>query len=63
MTKSKLAVRTLAVWQPRAKCELSDEDAREIAENLVGFFRVLREWNAAEHAQQDTVEQKGASRA
>jgi hypothetical protein len=27
---------------------LSDEDAREIAENVPGFFRLLLEWKAAE---------------
>jgi hypothetical protein len=35
---------TIAVWQPHADHSLTREDAREIAHNVVGFFRVLREW-------------------
>ena len=35
---------TIAVWQPYADQPLTREDAREIAHNVVGFFRVLREW-------------------
>lgn len=44
---------TLAVWQPRVSRRLSREDAREIHENLVGFFRVLQEWSAREQATAD----------
>lgn len=36
---------TLDIWQRRARGRLSDEDARQIRENLCGFFRVLAEWN------------------
>ncbi len=44
-------VRTaLRLWQPRASRALSQEDARVIAENLVGFFRVLAEWDANERS-------------
>ncbi|HEY5066595.1 MAG TPA: hypothetical protein VIJ04_17450 [Xanthobacteraceae bacterium] len=39
---------TLAVWQPRATRQLTREDGRQIIENMVGFFSVLREWNNAE---------------
>jgi hypothetical protein len=35
---------TIAVWQPYAGRPLTREDAREITHNVVGFFRVLREW-------------------
>jgi hypothetical protein len=35
---------TIAVWQPYVDQPLTREDAREIAHNVVGFFRVLREW-------------------
>ena len=45
---------TLAVWQPRVSRRLSREDARQINENLVGFFRVLQEWSAREQATADT---------
>ena len=43
-----LIARTKETWQPRAACSLSDEDAREIAENVTGFFRLLLEWKARE---------------
>jgi hypothetical protein len=39
---------TLAIWQQRSSRLLTDEDAREIAENFVGFFRILHEWSTAE---------------
>jgi len=35
---------TIAVWQPYTDHPLTREDAREIAHNVIGFFRVLREW-------------------
>ena len=43
-----LIARTKETWQPRAACSLSDEDAREIAENVTGFFRLLLDWEACE---------------
>ncbi len=39
---------TRAVWQPRLGRDLSREDARQIAENMTGFFSVLAEWSRAE---------------
>jgi hypothetical protein len=41
---------TIAVWQPYSNQKLTHEDAWEIAENLVGFFRTLEEWDRAERA-------------
>jgi hypothetical protein len=35
---------TRTFWQPYADRELTREDAREMAHNLIGFFTVLREW-------------------
>ena len=46
-----LIARTKETWQPRAGRNLSDEDAREIAENVTGFFRLLLEWEASEKQQ------------
>ena len=40
--------RTRKVWQPRLGRDLSREDARQIAENVTGFFSVLAEWARAE---------------
>jgi hypothetical protein len=37
--------RTRQVWQPRLGRKLSREDAREIAENVTGFFAILAEWS------------------
>ena len=39
---------TVKIWQPQADHLLSDEDARQIAENIVGFFRILQEWDKNE---------------
>jgi hypothetical protein len=35
---------TLVVWRPRARRDLTREDARQIVENVVGFFGVLARW-------------------
>jgi hypothetical protein len=40
--------RTRVVWQPRLGRDLSREEARQIAENITGFFAVLAEWSRAE---------------
>ncbi len=39
---------TIALWQPRLRRDLSREDARQIVENLAGFFAILAEWSRAE---------------
>lgn len=39
-----LIERTLKVWVPRLGRELTREDARQIAENMVNFFEILNEW-------------------
>ena len=46
--KDDLIRRTREVWQPRLGRDLSREDARQIAENVTGFFSVLAEWSRAE---------------
>ncbi len=40
--------RTRQVWQSRLGRDLSREDARQIAENITGFFAILAEWSRAE---------------
>jgi hypothetical protein len=40
--------RTRQVWQSRLGRDLSGEDARQIAENVTGFFALLAEWSRAE---------------
>jgi hypothetical protein len=44
----KLVEQTIALWQRRSWRELSPEDARQIAENVTGFFTILAEWSRAE---------------
>ena len=40
--------RTRQVWQPRLGRDLSRDDARQIADNVTGFFALLAEWSRAE---------------
>jgi len=44
---SNLIEQTRKVWQPRIRRNLTDEDARQIAENVTGFFAILAEWSRA----------------
>ena len=39
--------RTREIWQRRLERDLSREDARQIAENVAGFFSILQEWSLA----------------
>jgi hypothetical protein len=39
---------TRQVWQPRIGRDLSHEGARQIKEDVVGFFSILAEWSRAE---------------
>ena len=48
MTKQELTEHTIAVWQQRSPRQLTKEDAREITENLTGFFAILAEWSRNE---------------
>lgn len=61
--KEDLLERTLAVWQPRTSRQLTPEDARQIAENMAGFFFLLHEWAAksdgvagSDHARAEAME-------
>jgi len=40
--------RTCEVWKPRLGRDVSREDARQIVENVTGFFAILIEWSRAE---------------
>ena len=42
--------RTIELWQPRLRRKLTREDARQITENVTGFFSLLAEWSKAEIA-------------
>lgn len=56
MTKQQLAKQTIANWQPRSPSPLSTEDAREITENVTGFFAILAEWSRKERRDQAVLE-------
>jgi hypothetical protein len=43
-----LIERTREVWKPRLGRDPSREDARQIVENVTGFFSILAEWSRAE---------------
>ena len=40
--------RTHEIWQTRLERDLSREDARQIVENVTGFFALLAKWSQAE---------------
>lgn len=40
--RSDILRRTIATWQPLSKESLTEADAREILDSMVGFFNVLR---------------------
>ena len=44
---NRLIEQTHKVWQPRVGRNLTDEDARQIAESVTGFFAILAEWSRA----------------
>jgi hypothetical protein len=43
-----LIEQTRRLWRSRLGRDVSCEDARQIAENVTGFFAVLAEWSNAE---------------
>jgi hypothetical protein len=48
MTSSESAERSRVIWQARTARRLTNEDTRQITENLTGFFSILDEWARAE---------------
>lgn len=38
---------TREVWQPRIGRDLSRDEAKQIADNVAGFFSILAEWSRA----------------
>ncbi len=43
-----LIEQTISVFESRTSRKISQEQARQAAENISGFFRVLQEWAEAE---------------
>jgi hypothetical protein len=61
MPDKEFTERTLELWQPRASRKLTEEDARDMADNASGFFRLLAEWDQEVRQRQEqppTGEQK-----
>ena len=50
-SKRQLLEQTKQFWQARTRKPLSDEDAREMIENITGFFKILIEWDEKEKDQ------------
>ena len=48
---------TIEVWQLHSRRTLTREDAAEIAENVLGFFRVLEEWAREDLEQRSSPKQ------
>ena len=44
--------KTIRLFQERTGETLSKEDARQIVENVTGFFRTLQDWDRAERSGQ-----------
>ena len=42
---------TIKMWQPHFDRDLSREDARQIVENVTGFFAIVAEWAGVELAE------------
>jgi hypothetical protein len=53
--------RTIDLWQPRCRRDLSREDARQIVDNITSFFSLLHEWSRVETAKaaNDNRDQSG----
>jgi hypothetical protein len=47
MERLPLFEETIQYWQPRASRRLTPEDARQMVENVTGFFTILQGWSAA----------------
>lgn len=47
-----LIAKTLSFWQIRTSRILTKEDARQMIENMTGFFRLLAKWDAEDRSNQ-----------
>jgi len=52
MEKLPLTEGTIQLWQPHCSRPLTGEDARQMVENVVGFFTILQGWSAAAQTRQ-----------
>jgi hypothetical protein len=47
MERLPLLEETIRFWQPRTSRPLTPEDARQMVENVTGFFTILQSWTVA----------------
>jgi hypothetical protein len=45
---------TVRIWKRRFGRDLNEEDARQITDNVVGFFTLLAAWSLAERQTEDS---------
>ena len=50
--------KTITAWQPFSSSVLSEEDAREIAENIMGLFSLLSEWEKKDGEKSENNKEK-----
>ena len=55
MARSMALPHMLELWSARTDRELTEDDAREIRRNTVGFFSVLMDWYRAEQETEETL--------
>lgn len=53
--RERLIEETIALWQPRCPRPVSTEEARQMIENVSGFFNLLARWEAEERRQPDVL--------
>lgn len=51
---NELVEKARTIFQKRTNRTLTNEDARQMLENLTGFFRVLHEWDRAQRRAEGT---------
>ena len=59
--QKQLIDQTLEFWQARSPKTLTREDAREMIENVAGYFQLLQEWQLADQLSakdKDTPQEK-----
>ncbi len=61
MGDTSLLEQTRAFWQARTARQLTLEDARQITENLTGFFKLLVAWGARQNGAKGSQEATGIS--
>lgn len=52
---AELIQHTIRLWEPRLGRPLTEEDARQILEKVVGTFNLLHEWDIKEQCQSNNL--------